>query len=394
MINSSIVNKSHHYSPAFYTDKLLESTTKEIPCRFNLLQVPLAIVNTAIGALLYLPIQLFRINSLAVSIFGNYGRELSKKISKTANKLESILVFHQINELGRMWAPASLLCRVKNISKRSIIWKELDEKKYHEFKQKLIQSKDFTYKKIPLLSNEQIKKIDKDFQQSNDGICYGATFAAIKDVLSGKIENEKQLIDIIGKNKNGFSAEAAALQGLYDDLHNTTWEQLNDSIISRVKKFIAREAKINGVVDADAVFNKYTSIYMPQGQKSYIAQQKTLFISNVMASLLNLKVNKSTKFQADFSKIQSEKEVQNQFNTLPEGAYQLMFRTDEKIGHSVAYLKFDFGSYILDPNFGLLKCQKDNPYEGIERILNRYSSLRFFGKEKLDCHFKLHHIYL
>lgn len=64
--------------------------------------------------------------------------------------------------------------------------------------------------------------------------------------------------------------------------------------------------------------------------------------------------------------------ARKRFNALPRGAYYLSYSTANGRGHASVYLKYEFGSYIFDPNQGLMPCSQQNADQDLATLLTSY----------------------
>lgn len=94
-----------------------------------------------------------------------------------------------------------------------------------------------------------------------------------------------------------------------------------------------------------------------------------------ISSLIHLQLRNDTSYEnSNFKEISKNTEVQKKFNNLKNGYYLLIFNTRSDNNHAIAYIKKKFGSYILDSNFGLIKCDH-NPVNTINKLLDWYTPL-------------------
>ncbi len=345
-----------------------------------------------------------RITALTVSIFGNPGKNLSKKIHVVADKLKAILLVHNFHNLSILFE-SRVLIQTKNIATKSSIWREEDLKKSREFI-KLILNPEYCKKKglaeQPPSEVAELKKYLNLIKGANtDGICFGASLIVIKSLLSTSIKTEKDLIDFFDQYKNGFPAEAAALQNVHEafigDECKFTLEEQN-AMDKEVEKAIQDfrnevDGKQKDLENRQNSLSReeYTQLFLQLIKDTEEANPRKIEDLKKSIKQLHYFKNKSSKLErmaclidlklkyriekhdrACFTGIMREKNVQDKFNQLKNGYYQLLFRTSATGAHAIVYIKKEFGSYFLDPTFGLIKCMPDTPANKLCELFKKH----------------------
>ncbi len=233
-------------------------------------------------------------------------------------------------------SPRSLrLADTMNMAKSHVIWTEEDTKVSRSMRDKFAikHAQDF-----PELTVKLLKSSCRAAQF--DGICFGAVRCIIKDCLKANITSEDELIAVITKYEDGFDADAAGLQKIYDKTLGFRIE-----ICNRFNTGVAYErAKIQ--------------------------------YYNDLSELIGIRI-KSLPDQIDeiHFHFDTDKADKQKLNDLPEGMYSLNIGTSNE-RHALAYLKFQFGSYIVDPTYGLLNPNKP-PSEKLLDLFNFYNTSDF-----------------
>lgn len=364
-----------------------ETTTlqpSKLPCKLHVIK------GLALAALFILPVMIVRITAYAVSIFGQCGKQAAIKIHQKADKLDAILIKHHTAEINLLFDfKIRLLTQAKNIATKNAIWNEHDCKEA----QKYIT----TAKKMESLSPETIEQL-RNFSvkgAATDGICYGASLYAIKTLKGKKIKTEDALIKSVENYKSGFPAEAAGLQNLFEAFgaYELTYspsdiEQLKKKL-AKFKQEIMEEKNreieeintmvANGSISIEAVKSRHEEIIKSLTKscdefeaycRSLILHNKKVIQLEKIASLIDLQLRKTDDIyeSSNFKGISRNTDIQEKFNALKNGYYQVHFIT-ESSGHSIVYIKKKFGSYILDPNFGLIKCDQAKPAHTMIKLL-------------------------
>lgn len=366
-------------------------------------------------AMLFLvPVMVMRITTFALSFFGHHGKNIAERSNKTLRKLDAIHIIHNLNNLNPFIEP-SALCAVKNISRKSVIYREDDIKKSDEFMDIFTDQEHCVVRGINKLEKFDLDHLKKYRAKGaiTNGICFGATLVFIKLFLEKDISTEKMLVDFAKQFQEGFPKEATALQNIH--LAYTACARgrsLNDRVkinrdLIRVKKnFLRLFSFKEGDVKKKHLNNEISCVGLLQNDagelhKSLPAMEEKIHKQamplerynqkrnrlNRIAVLIDLKIKKTISSLNDvcFTGIIHNKDIQKKFNSLDHGCYQLLFRTGETGGHALVYLKMEFGSYILDPNFGLFLCPPGDPAVQLCKLFNA----RYPGK-KMKNHSREH----
>ncbi len=273
-------------------------------------------------------IVVLRITAKAVALFGNRCKSAAKTLRVKARRIYAIHVLHNSFSTYSI-APLPLLACTRNIARRDCIQKREDITAAKLFREKFLQQGG--------ASPEVAKKI-REIKFSGaqvKGICFGATHIFVRSVAH--VTSEKELQAIAKTYQEGFPAEAAGLQAIYGK-HSKILIQNYAKAINRLKKEKA-ETVIKKINDP-APFAALVGLQCQEGYQ--------------------------------FDRFDRDNTVQTLFGQLPKGSYKLSFNTYGG-SHAIGYLKFDFGSYLFDPNKGLMKCPSRDGSEGLFKLLTRYA---------------------
>jgi hypothetical protein len=341
----------------------------------------------------------FRLTNLVLSTLREYGIWLVEKTGRFAKKLYAILIVHSLSFMTVLfhW---NVVCRVRNIAQQKVIWQELDIQKAQDFLRLLTDDKDYFSKKglVPIdLKEVQVKETSLK-GAITDGICFGASLVVIRDLLVMDVKTEKDLIRVIESYKYGFSAESAALQSMSEvffkyrqgespENHQTRVEALVSERNSFVKANLDKErdqlikSEIDGLQFTQEC-ERIESDYMEQlkgisvferNLRLDFSYKNTLSRFALIASLIGLKIDQTAlqREEMTFKGIRYQAQVRERFNQLPKGRYQVTLSTEHG-GHAISYIKTDFGAYLLDPNFGLIKCDLHNPAVKLCELIKKW----------------------
>lgn len=336
----------------------------------------------------YLAVLALRVSACVVSIFGKCGRNWAEKIRSKADRFYVIHVGHNIARLST--APLPLLAPARNMAHRDVVRKGEDIAAANALRQRFL-SPGFLKKTDPKME-AALKKVTFKGAQTG-GICLGASFSFVKSVLNARCGSEKELQRVANTFAQGFSKEAAGLQAISENVH---WplepskkanqaildliEQQKEEVLSGVEdkhQQLLREArigpahkvidKLDKVVDEEAKKAKkhFDNLEKRMPAFKFLAQKTTRYGN--FAKLIGLKLLKKPMHDL----LQFDAAAKRRFNALPKGNYLMAFFT-KKSGHAISYHKFDFGSYLYDPNRGLMKCQSNEPAKDLEKLLKIY----------------------
>lgn len=356
----------------------------------------------ALCCLFALPVLTVRLAALVFSIFGNCGKNLSKKTTSLANRMYAILITHNSLDATSLFE-SNVLCRIKNIAKKNSIWHQKDIKKTKELIQLATDKNECEKKGLSFLEAEDLERLKNYSPQGADenGICFGASLSIIHNLLSHNIQSEKDLIQHLYKYRNGFSSKAAALQNLQMILFesSTTLTEKEKASLDREIE-VSKQAFIAETEEKERQLNEkknnlsreeYSTQFLriikeveesiphkveklqKNVRKFYQYKNKTDRIRRIAALIdLNLKSDPEKWDQTFFTNMMRDNTVQKRFNQLELGYYQLSFNVDDKTGHGIVYIKEKFGSYLIDPNFGLFKCNSENPSTNLCELFKRH----------------------
>jgi len=291
-----------------------------------------------------------------------------------------------------------VLCPTINMAQKSVIWRDENISKSKEFVE-LVTNPDYPKAKGLLpLESEVIKKLkESPIEGKTSAICCGIALFVIKYLLSNKPDSEAALIHLINQFRKGFPAEACALQHLYQTLLPLEFKLPSKDQIDLKK--CKDEAKNELEHETAQDYERLTKIAENSNEKifdeelakieaAFAEKSKKVETDFTKMSLYKKKVGKlnyissaidiilkrhSTEqyHEADFEGIINSKEQKDKFNNLENGYYLLGFKLDKR-GHAINYIKREFGSYLLDSNTGLIKCDPHAPAEKLCELLNQY----------------------
>jgi len=301
-----------------------------------------------------------------------------------AKKIYGILLEH-----GLYFQPSIqnglLLAKAKNISQKNVIWNETDYMAARNF-QKILTNKEFyRIRNINPLDKVALQVIT-NFEPERvylGGVCFGATLSMIRSTLSLNCQSETEIINLMQSVKNGCPADVAGLQQMYnaivdwqpqlpeelkqkflEDLEKTRLKLLGNLDIQKQELIKLRNKeiilqKINELKDTMALQLEEAKCRI----KRRCYDQYRVERIHPIAHLIGLQLQQADLYDLDtsnFTGITSNDSIKERFNKLPPGCYQLLYPTGNA-GHALAYLNLSCGSYIYDPNIGLIKCIEDNP---------------------------------
>lgn len=337
------------------------------------------------------------------SIFYNFLKTIYHKIHYASKKLYAICL-NEIQKRISLYHLSGTVCQTINIAKKSVIWREEDLCKTKEFINIISNPVYSQTKGISTLSLDDLNKLRKYPIEGAiaDGICFGSSLWIIKSLLKNEINSEAELIQFVRQYKDGFPAEASALQNLhkaligYDsELSLKEQEALNKVLSDELAKgFMKLEQEKVGLKDSLKGLNPEEAKRVAQAKvvetmasiNRKITALKAKFTEmhlyknradklELVATMIDLKLKKHPIEKCpkvNFTGILTNEEKKNRFNILKNGCYQLLFKVGDKGGHSIVYIKKEFGSYLLDPNYGLIKCDPSAPVEKLCELLKMY----------------------
>ena len=217
-----------------------------------------------------------------------------------------------------------------------------------------------------LVKNPTTPEVTEKLQKMNvkgatiKGICFGATHSFLKACLNAHVTSEEELISVAKRFEEGFDAEAAGLQKIYGKTFLKFSAYRNNQIQKLLSEYRQTLFEENAKpLECENIKSYIDKVNLLSGRIEELRYEtysiQSIEYYNKLTSPLAIRIqNGSAKTDPTcFLDFEKNKAVRNRFDTLPEGAYFLCFNTT-KSGHAVAFVKYSFGSYILDPNFGLM----------------------------------------
>lgn len=318
----------------------------------------------------YLVVLAIRATACFFSLFGKWGKGCAEKWRSKAQSIKLQYVIHNLCNLSAVRAPLPLLTFAKNIARCDAIRRKEDIKAADSMRASLLAQ---VHKQSPEIGALMKQQLEKAAFKGDDGtgICYGASLWFLKSFLGSRCATEDQLRRMVLPLGKGFPDEAAGVQMVFEkfaglpkkDLLNWYRNQINGRLaelerqVDDVQHMEAFQAIYKHLADLIDNFDEVFSIL------------QTGFKLGWMAGILGLKQHQDNWNLTRFYPFDSDSAVRKQFGELPLGAYQITFKTASS-GHAIAYLKCAFGSYLFDPNFGLMKCAF--PAADLQKLLKSY----------------------
>jgi hypothetical protein len=299
---------------------------------------------------------ILRLTAKAVSIFGQKGQNASKSLKLQARKIKVIHVSHRIYDLLHCMPTKfnliPLLSKTRNVGTRDSVLNGEDLAKAKVFHDALIKN----------VANPVVAKKLKEIKLKGaitKGVCFSASLWFIKSVLTAKIDSQEALQKMANECKDGFCSEVSGLQA---------------NCLKGSKVFLqmyAEDLKRQGLAASD-IEKRTKKFAVDVMQQDSFMKSTGGFRESFSSIFFGLKIASSEN--SNFLNLETDEFERSQFDELPQGAYSLSFHT--ALGpHVVTYLKFDFGTYLLDPNFGLMKCE-EKPSKTLVKLLEARYSLK------------------
>lgn len=325
-----------------------------------------------VGISLILPMFILRITSLAVGIFGKYSENLSLKLKKISNKFDAIQAHHDFKK-----TPDSILCKSINMASLDVIWNERDITKTEELFKKVSNPELWIKKGFAELYHPDLKKLanSKSVGGLLDGVCISASISIIKLLLNSEINNEDDLVRLFKTYENGFSEKIAAQQEFYDKILEfaKNWGdkdkiKLDYRNIEAVKKDKILAALKGNQENANNIQENFIEILKQKTTKSLLKSELFNLQKRSIERLAALN-NLCLEFNSNITlnKIKEDVKTQQKFNQLENGYYNIILQN-----HSIVFIKKEFGAYIFDPNYGLIKCDSKDPSFNFIQLLKFY----------------------
>lgn len=247
----------------------------------------------------------------SVALIGSFFGECAcvEELQKLTDKIFAMTLGHGVGYVNC----EDTLCSTKNLATREDIWNEEDAKLGSAW--------------VGQLELENRQKVEGSLVK---GICLGATLSIIKEVQSSNIQNEEELIACIAKYQEGFSVEASALQMAYQAVAFDIKKQF-DVLNDQFEQSTNREERYR------------------------IAKEMTDIFTNVDHRRIS-KVAPFLNLELDTKKEITEK-----------GCYCI---SSER--HAVALLNLDFGTYVVDPTYGLYRwdAPRQESYKDFTKVVS------------------------
>ena len=288
-------------------------------------------------------------------------------LKTTARKFKALYVTHPLTYFSS--APFPVLTRAINIAKRQVISRDEDIKATHIMRQHFFAMN-------PSKDSETLKTYVIKGAKSS-GICYGATRTFIKRCLTNDISSEDELKKIAMQFEDGFDAEAAAIQIIYKKAKDLLQAEINrvEKEYNEIKQNLNRQ--IDSLKEAPSIDKVREGIErlesIRRSSSEVTARNKSVAIDyhNTISKLIDIEITSSQKYL-----LEDEEDVKA-FTNEPFGLYTLSFATKSN-AHVVAYLKYPFGEYLFDPNYGLMPIPSESSAKAILTLQ------KFYKPEKLS----------
>lgn len=286
-----------------------------------------------------------RVSASFSSLFGKKGQNFAEIIHDKRFQLKLIRKHYKL-DLYPHKAPLPLLMRTRNISEHAVLSQGKDMVEAHSLMQQF-RSSQFSHKNPDMIDPAVWEMFPKVKLGRSKGICDAASLWIIKTVAERFIQSEDQLKLLLKPYVRGFSAHVAAMQAVRGGFKKEVREW-----ISSFKRQVEQEQNVEKL-------NALTE----KAKHMRIITIKTLdAFSRVWGIRSQEDEERNFKFDCDAS-------ATNGFNALPKGTYWIEFTGCK---HAIAHLKFNFGSYLFDPNLGLMKCNQTS--QDLLKIRKLYSS--------------------
>jgi hypothetical protein len=321
------INKSNIKAPQIYSDfrkfQVISSNPK----------------NWGRGAKLacyYLAVKCMELRSIISSNFGN--EPAAKKYKAEAEKFEAVHIRHTISKMTRALAKdafgSDLLVTARNVANVQVLEHGADVQAAKDLNQKLKNERDKFSGKLTKLQAMNLSSVFNKIEESNNvswqgcitkGVCTGTSFHFISSYFESKKSGkstESTLVHCAKAYEKGVPAEAAGTHAVY--------KHYKEDLIA---------AYLNNL--------EQTGECISEGGKS-----------------------------ASTSEF-----LDQQIPLLTQGAFQIGFM-HRNASHSIVFIKEKDGSFIFDPIYGLIKCNKQNPQKTLLKHLSLYTPLESTAPNK------------
>lgn len=343
------------------------------------------------------PVKLLKITAIALSKLGCWGQKFASRLKRFEKKINAVLIVHNLCNLSSH-KKLTVLVPLKNIASRQVLWSERAKVLAGKYFQSLEATPLFK-ERFPTAQGFQTEQVQKALSKSVrvDGICFGASLELIKEILSHPIDSQEHLVNVVAKFRDGFSQVSAALQNIQSVFPRDNCD-VNEEIILLVERLFEQEREkfkqqivtmINDLkqkgelektelavaferIKSDVAIKRSEIEESLDKLSEYLdkAEDVRYLAPLVGLSLHLLEIEKSGDFS--FPDIYRSVRAQERFNNLESGCYQVRFNTGPDVGHSIVYYRNTFGSYLIDPNFGLIPCDSSTPFKTLKVLLTSY----------------------
>ncbi|MCE5315775.1 MAG: hypothetical protein LLG04_00230, partial [Parachlamydia sp.] len=318
----------------------------------------------------YVAVLSIRVTACFFSIFGKWGKRCAEKLRSKAQSFKVCYVVHNLCNLAAVSSPLPLLSFAKNVTRCDVLRKKEDIQAANSMRERLLSH---IQKQSPEIAGQIKNRMQKVTFKGDDGsgICYGASLCFLKSFLSSRCVTEKQLQSLALPLAKGFPGVAAGLQMMYEKFVDLPKKEILDWHRNQINERIAElELQIDAAKEIEAIQPIYRHLAnLTTHINQVLPILQTGFKLGWVAGTCDLTPHKDNWNLTRFYQFDSDQAVRRQFDELPLGAYQLTFKAKSS-GHAVTYLKCGFGSYLFDPNFGLMKCT--SPAEDLQKLLKGY----------------------
>ncbi len=325
----------------------------------------------------YTTIGVMRIITLTASIFGD--QQEAERLREHADAMWASRVGRILNSASRLITPLPLLSIAVNIPQDRVLFRDEEIEMAEVMRRRLQQNQSLDLSLIEKLENSSFKGLKAN------GVCLGSSLTFLKSVLANNCTKEKELIALAEPFSEGCGKEGAALQKIADLLMNyfskekqTLFEEYlktteqRVTILSNANPELGREIEKEYQELKDRIF-------------STIQSPHEYGLLNSLASLLGMQITKPGKVSSDFRSFDTARNTRQSFDDLPNGSYLLKFLDQPgQSYHVIAYLKFNFRSYLFDPMKGLLRCPSRLPSEDLQKLLKIHPGNQEADEE--NCH--------
>lgn len=253
--------------------------------------------------------------------------QLAQAIEYRQRKFTLIVTEHYKANLAE--APLPLLATSKNLPTQAVIAKGEDKEAIAKMRTTFLNN----FPHLDSANNVANAHNRGASLKLADSMCLGGCFRAIKTCLNAK--SEEELVGLSKQFEPGFDADAAALEYLYRR---------------------SRPACIKDKIPYEEMYRSF-------------------------ASLMNLKyvANSSEKFTFRDMMGEKDESTATRFNELPKGAHFVSFIEEGTKRHAAVLFKFDFGTYLFDPELGLMSTKDHIAAHAMIRLIEHYQT------PNLDC---------